>query len=254
MKVKIYGYGWVGKAMFTLFPEAIVHDPFLGMVNNKKADIAFVCVPTPLKKDGTLDTSIVREVIKNSKEKVIVIRSTVNPGTTDSLAKKYKKNIVMQPEFLGETPAHPLLDQKSRQWIILGGKKKDTRKVIELYSTVYNANTSIREVTALEAEVIKLSENRAIAFKVMQCQELYDVCEKAGLNYYTIRDAVYGDDPRFNLWWTFIYPKNRGFNSSKCLKKDVPAWCSWAKKVGSDDTVTKTLVEKSNFYEKDQIN
>ena len=69
-------------------------------------------------------------------------------------------------------------------------------------------------------------ENRAIMFKVMQCQELYDACESHGVDYYTIRDAVYGDDPRFNLWWTAIY-EQRGANS-KCIPKDVYAWSSWA--------------------------
>ena len=47
MKIKIYGYGYVGKAMKVLFPDALVHDPQLNMTNNEKADVAFVCVPTP---------------------------------------------------------------------------------------------------------------------------------------------------------------------------------------------------------------
>ena len=134
----------------------------------------------------------------------------------------------MQPEFLGETPQHPLLDEKATPFIIMGGKTEDCRKLIELYTTVYNANVTIRQMTALEAEIVKLSENRAIAFKVSQCQELYDACEKNGVDYYKIRDAVYGDDPRFNLWWTFIFPGKRGFNS-KCIPKDIYAWNAWGK-------------------------
>jgi len=49
---------------------------------------------------------------------------------------------------------------------------------------------TIRQVSLEEAEVVKLSENRAIAFKVAQCQELYDACEAAEVDYYTIRDVV----------------------------------------------------------------
>jgi UDP-glucose 6-dehydrogenase len=131
------------------------------------------------------------------------------------------------PEYLGETTNHPLLDEAARQFLIIGGRPNNRRRVIELFQTVYNANISIRQVTNLEAEVIKLSENRAIAFKVAQAQELYDACQAAGIDYYTIRDAVYGDDPRFNLWWTFIYSDKRGFNS-KCIPKDVYAWAAWA--------------------------
>lgn len=247
MKVKIYGYGWVGKAMKTLFPDALVHDPALNMVSEEVCDIAFICVPTPCPNEGRLDTSIVEDVIKNAKEKLLVVRSTVNPGDCNGWALKYEKDIVMQPEYLGETPSHPLLDQKSRPFLIIGGKTKDTRKLIELYQTVYNANVTIRQVSCLEAEIIKLSENRAISFKVAQCQELYDVCELVEVDYYKIRDAVYGDDPRFNLWWTFVYPDKRGFNS-KCIPKDVYAWCAWAESLGYNPKITRGILEKNKEW------
>lgn len=247
MKVKIYGLGWVGKAMKSLFGEAWVHDPQQGWISDQVADVAFICVPTPLK-DGKLDCSIVEGVIKDAKEDLLVVRSTVNPGFCDEMVKKYGKRIVFQPEYLGETANHPLSDQKARPFIIVGGTPKDCRQLIELYQQPYNANVSIRQMSLREAEVVKLSENRAIAFKVMQCQELYDACEADGIDYYAIRDAVYGDDPRMNLWFTFIYPNNRGFNSSKCLLKDVPAWCAWAESAGINPVITQTLVDKSNEY------
>jgi len=252
-KVGIIGSaGWVGKSMKNLFPEAICYDKnnpeciawqtsLLGADGKPKIEqraidmrdintcsIAFICVPSPCPDKGALDTSIVEEVVKECKCPLIVMRSTVNPGTCDYLSAKYKKNIVMVPEYVGETPRHPLLDEKQTPFIIMGGKPEDCRKLIELYTTVYNANVTIRQMTALEAEIVKLSENRAIAFKVSQCQELYDACEKNGVDYYKIRDAVYGDDPRFNLWWTFIFPGKRGFNS-KCIPKDIYAWNAWGK-------------------------
>ena len=243
MKIKIYGYGWVGKAMKTLFPDAIIHDPMLGFNNTDKADIAFICVPTPLK-DGKLDTSIVEEAVNLAEEDLIIIRSTVMPGTCDKFV---GKNIVFQPEYLGETVNHPMTDQKSRQFVIIGGSPENRRRVIELYQTIYNANTTIRQVSNYEAEVIKLSENRAIAFKVAQCQELYDVCEKAGIDYNTIREAVYNDDPRFNLWWTFVIPTKRGFNS-KCIPKDVYGWASWAESLGYNPELTNKLLEVNEIY------
>ncbi len=244
MKVKIYGYGWVGKAMKNIFPEALIHDPNQGFISKEKADVAFICVPTPLK-NNKLDTSIVEEVINKSGEDLIVIRSTVMPGTCD----KFKsRKIVFQPEYLGETINHPMADQKNRPFIIIGGAPKDRRVLIELYQEIYNANVLIRQVTNYEAEVIKLTENRAIAFKVAQCQELYDVCEKAGIDYYTIRDAVYGDDPRFNLWWTFVYPNKRGFNS-KCIPKDVYGWAAWAESCGYIPKLTNKLLEVNDGYQ-----
>lgn len=257
MKVGIVGHGWVGKSMKQLFPDALVLDPHIephsvsNIVWSRKfideCDVAFVCVPTPNREDGSLDTSIVEEVIGWCESELIVVRSTVNPSDCDRWTKQFNKQIVMQPEYLGETPSHPLLDTKTRPFMILGGKKENTRKLIELYATIYNANTQIRQVSLLEAEVIKLSENRAIAFKVAQCQELYDVCEKAKIDYYTVRDAVYGDDPRFNLWWTFIYPNARGMNS-KCIPKDVYAWCAWAESLGYQPEITRAMLERNKKW------
>ena len=241
--VKIYGNGWVGKAMRTLFPNALVHDPNQGMVSEEAVDISFICVPTPLK-DNKLDCSIVEQVVKDCQENLIIIRSTVMPGTCDNL-EKLGKNIVYQPEYLGESINHSMTDQKARPFMILGGRPENRRKAILLYQTVFNASINIRQVTNYEAEIIKLSENRAIAFKVAQCQELYDACEKAGVDYYIIREAVYGDDPRFNLWWTFVYPDKRGFNS-KCIPKDVYGWAAWAESLGYEPKLTNMLLEVNN--------
>jgi len=251
VKVAIIGYGWVGKAVKKLFPDAYIYDinripvPTRKKVNER--DVAFICVPTLGIGEGKLDTSIVEKCVAWCECPLIVIRSTINPGTGDYLAQKYHKHIVVQPEYLGETPNHPLLDPKTRQFLIIGGQPKDQRKLIDLYTETYNANITIRQVSRLEAEVIKLTENRAIAFKVAQCQELYDVCEKAGIDYYTIREAVYGDDPRFNLWWTFVYPEKRGFNS-KCIPKDVYAWCAWAESLGYKPEITRAILERNKKW------
>ncbi len=245
MKIKIYGYGWVGKAMYSLFPNAVINDPLQGLFSDEICDVAFVCVPTPLV-DGKLDCSIVKDVVLKCKEKLIIIRSTVMPGTCDHLS-SFGKNIVFQPEYLGETVNHPMTDQKTRPFIVLGGTPENRRSAIELYQNVYNAAINIRQVSCLEAEVIKLTENRAIAFKVAQCQELYDVCEKADVDYYIIRDVVYGDDPRFNLWWTFVFPDKRGFNS-KCIPKDVYGWCAWAESLGYRPLLTQKMLEINELY------
>jgi UDPglucose 6-dehydrogenase len=248
-KIGITGYGWVGKAQHELFPDAVVYDPYLKLGSKaliNECSINFIAVPTPNKEDGSLDTSAVEEVAEWCESDLIVIRSTVQPGTADRL-KALGKRVVSQPEYLGESVAHPLLDQGSRPFMILGGDKPDTRKVIEAYQGVYNANINIRQTTNLEAEVIKLSENRAIAFKVAQAQELYDVCERAGVDYYTVREAVYGDDPRFNRWFTFVYPERRGMDS-KCIPKDPVAWLSWAESLGYDAKVTRAILDKNEEW------
>ena len=247
MKVKIIGYGWVGKAMHTLFPDALLHDPELGHVCKETADVTFICVPTPSINNTVLDCSIVHEVVKECKEQLIVIRSTVMPGTCKQLEDETGKDIVFQPEYLGETVAHPMTDQHNRPFMILGGKPSARQKVIELYQQVFNANITIRQVDNYTAEVIKLTENRAIAYKIAQCQELYDACRLSNVDYNEVREAVYGDDPRFNLYWTFVYPEKRGFNS-KCLPKDVYAWAAWAESVGIKPSLTQYLLQFNEGY------
>lgn len=245
MNTAVIGEGWVGKSMIELFPDSHVYDEpqnigSRALVN--ECDVAFVCVPTPNETQGALDTSIVEDVVGWCESDLIVIRSTVNPGTTERLARETGKRILMQPEYLGETPNHPMINPKERPFMVIGGEPEDRRQLIDLYTTVYNANVNIRQVTATEAEVIKLSENRAIAFKVAQCQELFDACETAGIDYYTVREAVYGDDPRFTMWFSLIFPEARGFNS-KCIPKDVYAWSAWAESAGLDPVLTDAMLK-----------
>jgi UDPglucose 6-dehydrogenase len=248
-RVGILGYGWVGKAVHKLFPGALIYDPKEPTRNtleqvNTFCDVVFICVATPNLPDGSLDTSMVEECVAMSRCPLIVIRSTLNPGTTDRLIKKHGKRIVIQPEYIGESGHHSLLDPRTRDFLIFGGNHKDVEEVIGVYTSAYNANIRIRTVTPYEAEVIKLTENRAIAFKVAQCQELYDACKAADVNYYTVRDAVYGDDPRFDLWFTFVYPNKRGMKSS-CIPKDVYAWNAWAESLGYDAKITQKILDRN---------
>lgn len=251
----IGGKGFVGRAMQKLFPNALVFGRDAKQEDIDSCDAIFVSVPTDLKEMGqVLDTSIVEDVVSKCNSSLIIIRSTLNPGTCDYLEEKYKKNIVMMPEYVGETIAHPLLEEAKRPFLIIGGNDKNRRKAIELLHTVYNANVTIRQVSNYQAEVIKLMENRAIAFKQMQCQEAFDILEKAKklgkqVDYYETIQAVYGDDPRFNLWFTAVYPDKRGFNNSKCLRKDVPAFAMWAESIGVSPKLTWALIRRSNDYE-----
>jgi UDPglucose 6-dehydrogenase len=251
-KVGIVGFGIIGQAVTRMFEDKVaicIYDPSIEGVKSRlhkeeinNTDIAFVCVPTPHDKYNGLDMSIIESVISEFNPGMFVICSALQPGTADMLMMKYQKRIVVQPEYFGETINHPLVNLSQQQFLILGGANEDVDDVIKLYQKVYNANVKIRKVTALEAEVIKLSENRAIAYKVAQCQELYDVCKASGVDYETIRQAVYGDDPRFNLWWTWVYDEARGFNS-KCIPKDVYGWHKWAKDSGVDPELTDGLLK-----------
>lgn len=240
-KVGIVGYGVLGRKIHKVFPEALIYDRYLDSKQDLSAcEVAFLAVPTDW--NGTaLEESEIEEAVRTCAAEILVIRSATNPGFADRMTAKYQKRIVINPEYFGESTNHPFGDTNQPPFLILGGASEDIRPVIELYAEVYNANIRIRQTSALEAEVIKLSENRAILFKITQIQELYDACEATGVDFYTIRDAVYGDDPRFNLWWTFVYPDKRGANS-KCLPKDVLAWEAWAARHGAYTDATASIL------------
>ncbi|HVA63805.1 MAG TPA: hypothetical protein VNF74_08780 [Terriglobales bacterium] len=249
-RVGIVGLGWVGKAMREEFPDAALYDEPLGVGTRdaiNACEVGFVCVPTPNPAKGALDTSIVEQVVAWMETPVIVLRSTVNPGFTDEMRQRYHKRLVFQPEYLGETVAHPLLRMGARGFLILGGEPRDLRVVIETYQQVYNATVRIRQTDALTAELIKLGENRAIAHRVAESQELYDLCEAAGVDYYTVREGIYQDDPRMSPYWTFVYAGERGFNS-KCIPKDVYAIAEYARKLSVPLEVTEALLARNERY------
>lgn len=253
IKIAIVGYGYVGRAIHALFPGALIYNGEKHPVGNltykeiNKADVVFVCVPTPTKPSGHCDTSIVEDVVSKLNVPLIILRSTVEPGTTDRLKKKYKKHIVFCPEYVGETVAHPLKNEILRSFIILGGDREDTGRAIEAFQQVYNASVKIRQMTATEAEVTKYLENRHIAFTVAECNEAYDFCQKLGVDYNTIREAVFQDDPRMSPYWTFVYPGNRGFET-KCIPKDIDAITAFARDIGSPMKITQAILEQNKKW------
>lgn len=223
--VAIVGYGAVGKALHQLFPGATVYDEPLGLGDREHVDhcrFAFVAVPTPAGPDGMCDTSIVAEVVSWLDSEIIVIRSTVPPGTTDELRRTTGKRVVFQPEYgPGETPGHHFSDVRRVGWVILGGDRPDTVAVTDLYKKVLNADLIIHQTDASTAELTKYMENCFLALKVTFCNEFYDLAEHFAVDYNELRE-LWLLDPRIGRSHTFVLPDDRGFGG-KCLPKDVSA-------------------------------
>lgn len=250
MKIGIVGLGHVGGAMHELFKDAIIYDKFKCIGSKEEintCDATFVCVPTPMMEDGNCDITAVDEVLAWCESKVIILRSTVRVGYTREMANKLHKNIVFQPEYYGETVAHPFANLSDRSWLSFGGMREAIDLAIDAYKNVINSNVRIYQAPSDEVELAKYMENAFLATKVIFINEMYDICEKLGLNYNQVRE-IWTVDPRIGTSHTFIYKDNRGYGGS-CLPKDISALHQLEKENGIDDTLINAVIEKNKKYQ-----
>ena len=223
--VAIVGFGAVGRGIQQLFPEAVPYDPPLGLGSQEavnKCRYAMVSVPTPSLPDGSADVRHVEEVVGWIECDHIIIRSTVPVGTTDRLRLATGKSIVFQPEYgPAETPDHPFNDLRKIRWVILGGERRDTVPVADLYKTTFNSDIAIHQTDARTAELTKYMENCFLALKVTFCNEFYGLADSYGVDYNELRE-LWLLDPRIGRSHTFVFPSSRGFGG-RCLPKDLDA-------------------------------
>lgn len=249
MKIGIIGVGHVGTAMSLLFKDALLYDKYKNIGSMEEintCDAAFVCVPTPLAEDGSCDTSAVEEVIQDCHCPLLILRSTVRIGFTREMVKKYNRRIVFQPEYYGETVAHPFANLSDRSWLSFGGDQESIDMAIRVYQTVINSNVRIFQADSDTVEMAKYMENAYLATKVIFCNEMFDICKKFGISYNKARE-IWIADPRIGSSHTFIYEDNRGFGGS-CLPKDTSSLAKQAKEAGVDATLLNAVIQKNKGY------
>ena len=237
--IGIVGMGYVGGAMYDFFKNhynVITYDvkdneADFNLIN--LCDFIFICVPTPERKDGSCDTSIVEESINKitRPEAIVVIKSTVPPGTCESLSKKTLNNIVFSPEFSGQntyySPYKFLSSVIESPFFIFGGNNGFvTQKVIDLYQKIGGPDKKYISTTFKEAEMLKYVNNSFFALKVAFCNELYNLCLAAGVNYGSLRE-LWNLDPRNNPSFTSVFSNERGYGG-KCFLKDVEAFVKFS--------------------------
>ena len=226
-KVGCVGAGVVGKAMQELCgPQTVMYDPYVPEYAGTKdaingCDVVFINVPTPMSDDGSCNTRIVEDAVAWIAAPLIIIRSTVAPGTTDRLMATYHKRIVFQPEYLGETPAHVFGEMGDRGFVVLGGQPADVSAAADFYKHYYNSYVRFYFCDAITAELTKYMENAFYAVKVTFMNEFYDIARTHGVNFSVLRETWLADT-RISRDHTFVYPEARGF-SGKCLPKDCSA-------------------------------
>ena len=152
------------------------------------SDFIFVSVPTPSNPDGSISLKVVFDVfheinlLNPRKDNVILLRSTVTPGTTRKLKNKFRNlNIVFNPEFLTERSAK--FDFINQARFIVGGKKRDADKVEELFRWRFGYTTPIIKTNYETAELIKYMNNCFFATKVSFLNEMRQIADASGVDW-----------------------------------------------------------------------
>ncbi len=236
-KVGVIGNGFVGEAIsFAFSPVADLYvydtDPLKSLDDLESVhscDFVFVCVPTPMYEDGSQDLSYVEGVFEKATSKpVYILKSTVLPGTTEELSKKYSNiKIIFSPEFLTERTAK--LDMLTQSRIILGGELSLTEKA----KTLFNQRFKIKNIIQTDsktAELTKYMNNTFFATKVSIMNEFKLLCDKIGANW---EDALKGfvSDGRIGDSHLNVpgHDGKLGYGGT-CFPKDVNALLSFSKK------------------------
>lgn len=229
------------------------------------ADVIFVSVPTPPNPDGSCNISIVESAVSSIKgEKIIVIKSTVPPGTTEGLQQKFPQHkFLFNPEFLTESQAREDFLKPVRQIVGYTEKSRDIALAVlnllpgAYYQSPWMASTyKFRSHTATEAEIIKYASNVFGAIKVSFGNMIFDVCSglktSVGLDvdYGNIRDAL-GADPRIGPAWLDVsHGSYRGFGGY-CFPKDLRAFTMFVDRLTEkvDQPLRKGLVKMKDFLD-----
>jgi UDPglucose 6-dehydrogenase len=236
-KIGVIGGGFVGKAtagfqnskdnviIFDL-NSSLSRPCTTTMEDIYECHLVFVCVPTPMSKDGSCHISIVESVVKDLKQngvKHIIIRSTVPIGTSELLETHF------MPEFLTEKNwAHDF--KTCGKWVLgINTKCKDSEecKTI-LQRTIENCvdegvldNKDVAFISTKEAELLKYFRNCFLATKVGFCNEIYHLCERVGISYDVMCEHA-ASDSRIGSSHTGVpgHDGKLGFGGT-CFPKDL---------------------------------
>ena len=254
MRIGIVGQGYVGSAVKEVFSKHYETNTY--DLNGKcscksmdelidNSDIIFVCVPTPMKKDSSCDTSIVESVVgelnalaltRQCSDRIIAIKSTIPPGTTNRLNKNHEYvSVIFNPEFL--TEANFIEDFKNQNRIIIGGERPSTTKLRQVYSLAF-PNAKIVKTGSITAEMVKYFTNTFLATKVSFANEMYQICDKLNIDYDKVVEYSTYDERLGKSHWAVPGPDGHyGFGGS-CFPKDLNALIHLARNL---DTSINTI-------------
>lgn len=196
------GQGFIGKNYaddferrgFTVIRYAM-EEPYRGNKDRiQECEIVFIAVPTPTTPEG-FDDSIVRSVIAHTKpSSIVVIKSTLAGGTTESLQEAYPDRIILHsPEFLREVTAAHDAANPERNIIGMPADTDSHRMAAKKVLDVLPKAPYELICTSREAEYIKVAGNAYLFMKVLFANLMYDATTAEGCNWEIIRQALGAD-------------------------------------------------------------
>ncbi len=252
MEIGVIGIGVVGSAVKFGF-ERLGHDvSYHDTIKNTSikdvlhTQVCYICVPTPANEDGSCDTSIVEsvldELVEHQYAGIACIKSTVIPGTTERLQKKFRA-LAFVPEFLRERYAISDFIQ-DHEVCIIGTDNDDFFDVIKQSHGDYPKE--FVQCTPTEAEFAKYFHNVHNAMEITFANSFYEVCNKMGVDYTKMKNTLKN---RSNLNMTYLdCNKNfRGFGGV-CLPKDTKAMDYLSKKLDLDVEFFDHILSENEKY------
>ena len=203
------------------------------------AQFVFLAVGTPSHEAGGanleyLENALSRIAGKIAPGTVIIIKSTVPPGTAGKIREKLKKLtdkeffLVSNPEFLREGSA--INDFMRPDRVVIGHKEQKAFDLMEeLYSPLLRQGNPLHSVSNVSAELSKYAANAFLATKISFINEMARLCESIGADIEEVR-TVLKSDPRIGKH--FLYP-GPGFGGS-CFPKDIDSLVFIAENLGVD--------------------
>lgn len=247
MKILIAGYGFVGKAQELVlkdYYDIAIHDPYLGYEDEwLNIDAVIVSVSTPPRPDGSCEMKNVYEVIEQSPDVPILIKSTISVEGWNMLKDAFpNKQICFSPEFLRQASweKDAFIDH-----MYIGGN------CTAFWSDVYLkalGNLTIEVIPPAELVAAKAFRNSFLATKVAFFNQVYDYCKSYNLNYDSVARAV-GADTRIGDSHTTI-TKERGFGGH-CFPKDTSAITRSAQRNNTRLTIIEEAINYNRSIRKD---